>query len=690
MRFGLVLNVLDEEYQISVYAGIVKQAELLGIELICFQQENGLITPENLVSRFPKKEFFDLDGIILLTSVINDNYKFIHKEDFTKVWGDLPVVSVGQKVEGVPSVLINTEDSMKELVEHLILKHNYRNLLYISGTQNHPDAVVREEIFIKTVQLYQTQFNDLNYEIKKGWFTETAAIEAMTEFLNEHNNQVPEVVVCANDNMAIGVYKFLKMNRNHPKIKECAVTGFDDIPQARYEIPSLTTVQQPLHEIGAKGVDILKNLIEGKVTKNEYYIDSRVMYRKSCGCRSGMDDIQADENLYREMQANYVQSENLLRMVSHFGQDLNYVQGYGGLKYVIKTNIESLGLKNFCMLRFSERTGHSFSGIKNIFVDPFYIRRDGNDCYAFDKDMKMPFGQFYKKFLELNPNEIPSMIFKYLRVGEELIGCVIYETKDVVLPYLSSIALNIAHGLNRIDAFEEKNRRSQYLEKEVTKRTKELVEANEKRMEVEAEVLRISEIERQRFSNDLHDDICQRLAGISMLCRVYSNQEKPVQKEQMEELTHLISETLQFTRQYAHNSYPVELESLGMNHSLSNLCNSFAASSGINCNYSWNLKEKYPLDKMQKLNIFRIIQEALHNILKHAKAKNVDVIVKSEQRKISVTITDDGIGFYNSYDETKKGIGLNSMEYRANQIGAKFKITQNKPTGTVVTVSVRV
>ena len=69
MRIGVVLNILDEEYQISVYKGIEQKAKALGIELICFQQENAKITEDEPVSRFPGKEFFDLDGIILVTSV---------------------------------------------------------------------------------------------------------------------------------------------------------------------------------------------------------------------------------------------------------------------------------------------------------------------------------------------------------------------------------------------------------------------------------------------------------------------------------------------------------------------------------------------------------------------------------------------------------------------------------------------
>ncbi len=686
MRIGVVLNILDEEYQISVYKGIVQKAQELGVELVCFQQENAHITEDEPISRFPHKEYFDLDGIILITSVITGNAEFVTKTDVERVWGKLPVISVGQKIEGVPSVLIETEDSMKQLVEHLILTHNYRKFLFISGAEDHPDAEIREQIFIKTMEAYRPWFSDLKYVLKRGFFTEVAAIRAMSEYMEEEKES-PDVVVCANDNMAIGVYKYFKINSKTPGIKECAVTGFDDIPQARFEIPSLTTVHQPLNEIGAKSLELMEELIGGKKLPEEVFIESRVVFRKSCGCKGGKDDFASDEEQFRAMQANYVQSETLLRMVSHIGQDLNYGQTFGALKYVVRQNLNQLGLNNFCVLRFSgdkTKNGHS----KIFPVDPLFVRRSGNEHYEFDREMRMPLGQFYRRFYEIDPDSKPSMILKYLYAGNELIGCIFYEADENVLPYLSSIAINIAHGLNRITIAEERKKRSDFLEREVNERTKELVEANNRRMEVEAEVLKISELERQRFSNDLHDDICQRLAGISMLCRSYSNQSEPVGKAQMLELAQLIGETLQTTRQYAHNSYPVELESLGMNHSLSNLCNSFAAQSGIHCNYEWEVPKGVHFDKTQKLNIFRIIQEALHNILKHSKAKNVEVSVKNEGKKTVIRVIDDGVGFVNNTEDKGKGLGLNSMQYRANQIGAAFVIKQNKPNGTCVQLSI--
>lgn len=689
MRIGLVLNILDEEYQISVYSGILKKAAQLGIEIVCFQQENTNFSSDDLISHFPQKEYFDVDGIILLTSVIIDNYQINRKEDVQKLWGNIPVLSVGQKVDGVTSLLIETDSSMKQLVEHLIINHKYRNFLFLGGPHTHHDAIIRENIFTQTMEAYKPWFADLKYQIKNGDFTELAAIDAMEQYMAENNCESPDVVVCANDNMAIGIYKFFRMNRNNPKIKECAVTGFDDIPQAKYEIPSLTTVHQPLNEIGEKSIELIKAIIEQQDVNEEYYIESKLMFRKSCGCTETETTYNFTEDYYKQMQVNYIQSETLLRMVSHIGQEMNYADSIGALNNVIAQNMAQLELRNFCILRFSTEGEKMFERkSKSIFVDPLYVRRNGNENKDFYNEKKIPLGAFYTQFLNLDDSKPVSMIFKYLTAGNEIIGCVLYDAQYQILPYLSSIAINIAQGLIRINAMDERKKHSEYLEKEVSIRTKELVEANNKRMEVEAEVLKISEIERQRFSNDLHDDICQRLAGISMLCRSYSNQDNPVEKEQMVELAQLIGETLQCTRQYAHNSYPVELESLGMNHSLSNLCNSFMTQSGINCTYNWNVDEGIELDKLQKLNIFRIIQEALHNVMKHSRATQVSVSVKSKASKVYVDISDNGVGFNSNGKSKKEGLGLNSMQYRANQINASFKIAKNKPAGTTIKVTV--
>lgn len=684
MRIGLIVNILNEEYQISVFKGIRKRTEELGIELLCLQDENFNFEQTLLTESKSTKSFFGLDGIILLTSVLSDSTGVNNLSDIKKLWGDIPVVSVGQKIEGIPSLLVQTDNSMRSLVEHLIIEHKYRKFIYLSGPQTHYDARKRENIFKKTMDEYKSQFPQMEYIIKRGHFYERAAIEEMKECYKEYPDFNPDVVVCANDGMAIGVYKFFQINRDNPAIKECAVTGFDDIPKGRYVIPALTTIHQPLEEIGNAAVNTILKRINNEKNIEDISIESSIVYRNSCGCKNFQDISE----FASKIQTEYINSEELLTQVRLAGHDLSYGENKESLKQIINETAEQLNVSNFCVLRFPEHSKKDFiGGIGDVVAEQVYVRRNGQYLPDFRKDKVDTLESIYENYIKYDSNSPKTLVFKFLNSGNEIIGCIFYDSREKLLQYLVTIAIDIAQALARIESMEERRKRSEYLEKEVTKRTQELIESNNMRMKVEAEVLKISELERQRFSTDLHDDICQRLAGISMLCRSYSNLDKGVQKSQMDELADLISETLFITRQYAHNSYPVELESLGMDHSLSNLCNSFEKQSGIKCIYEWKLKDDSGFDKMQKLNIFRIVQEALHNAMKHSKAQIVTVIVKKTGKSVTVTIADDGCGF-NISELDSNGIGLNSMQYRANQIGASFRIFQNVPHGTCVEVRV--
>lgn len=671
MRIGLVLNVLDEEYQISVYRGIKNQALKKGVDLICFQNENAKSSDDSIFFNYAKKDYFNLDGIILLTSVLIDSNELSTKQDIEKIWGNIPVVSVGQKIQGVPSFLIQTDDSMKQLVEHLILKHNYRKFLFIGGPQNHHDAIMRENIFTKTMEAYKPWFSDLSYKVRHGMFTEQAAVQVMDDFYKENPNASLDAIVCANDNMALGVYKFFKMNQENSKIKECAVTGFDDIPQAKFEIPSLTTIKQPLQEIGTVAFDSLVEMINGSKISDEVFVESEFIVRDSCGCNLSRKKQNWQEEFISQLQTKYVQTEHFLRLVSHISMDLNYPETLLGLKYQLNISVEQLGVSDFCVLL----------GNKNL--KPIYVRIDNVYYPEFNDNKECTIGEFYEKILQLKKSKSSSLIFKNLYSGNQILGIVFYDGSHNVLSHLCNVSINVAHALLRIENSQEKKRREEYLTKEVSKRTKELIEANNKRMEVEAEVLKISEMERMRFSTDLHDDICQRLAGISMLCRSYANSNVPTEKSKMEELASLIGDTLQRTRQYAHNSYPVELESLGLKDSIANLCNSFEQQQNIKCTYIWEISDKTEFNNIQKLNIFRIIQESLHNVGKHSKAKNVKVSLIQKNKNVNIEICDDGVGIPEK-KSVKKGLGLNSMIYRADQMKATFRIEKNIPCGTCV------
>ena len=107
---------------------------------------------------------------------------------------------------------------------------------------------------------------------------------------------------------------------------------------------------------------------------------------------------------------------------------------------------------------------------------------------------------------------------------------------------------------------------------------------------------------------------------------------------------------------------------------------------------SAQIRESVEFLPAQKLNIYRIFQEALHNVSKHAKARKAVLRVSEDSACTRFELIDDGIGVKQSQEsalKTKKksaGLGLRSMEYRAHQIGAEYSIKPAEPCGTVVSI----
>jgi len=195
---------------------------------------------------------------------------------------------------------------------------------------------------------------------------------------------------------------------------------------------------------------------------------------------------------------------------------------------------------------------------------------------------------------------------------------------------------------------------------------------------------------------DLHDDICQRLAGISMICKNYAKRESG-----MQELAEMVAETLKRTREYARDSFPVGLGSVTVRESLQDLAQGFERSHGLKVKFDWPEGIGAQLPANHALNLYRIVQEALRNVCAHAETASARITARTEDNAFTLTIADGGKGFAFNRDEPRaslpgdesrrvrpEGIGLRSMEYRAHQLGADFTLRSAPGEGTSVTIRV--
>ena len=687
MRIALFLKNLDEEYQLSVFKSAKTEAAALNIDLICIQGELPPEKSSGLEEFFPSRRFTGVDGILFLSSVLIGRTDSDYLKQFKKTFSGIPFVSIGEELSGYHSIRIHMDKPMSELMEHLIVFHGYRKLLFIGGPAEHQDNVIRENIFRSALEKYRPFCPELEGTVINGEFLEMSGMFITRDYMRLHPNNPPDVIIAANDNMAIGSRNML-LTSEDTQWRNCPITGFDDISQSGLEIPALTTIRQPLDKLGKLAVRTLRNIILGKKAPLIIAVEAQLIIRSSCGCTASSDQQPEGKTGSDPSHEKYraISNQYHLRHSSLLGQSLVVINTYREMIAPLRFFLNNLEVSRFFLILY-DRPRFSI-GDRGKLIYELTPERD----FFYSEEPPIITLEHFIQQLESGC----VWCLNHLRSGREFLGMVIYKGPDTIHPQLCNGLILLANTVKRLFSYHDEMDRANQLEKEVANRTRDLVEANEKlreevrrRTEVEAEVLRISELERLRFSTDLHDDICQRLAGISMYAKSLTGKNSG-EEPALEELSQLIDETLQRTRQYAHDSFPMELDVLGLRDSLEALCFSINKQTPCECFYSWDAGEKSPLTQFQDINVYRIIQEALQNAVKHAGADRITVTIHTGENRFIAAVEDNGKGNPRLSVENPlpgKGLGLRSMRYRAHQAGAEYTF-KSREIGTLVRINI--
>jgi signal transduction histidine kinase len=155
----------------------------------------------------------------------------------------------------------------------------------------------------------------------------------------------------------------------------------------------------------------------------------------------------------------------------------------------------------------------------------------------------------------------------------------------------------------------------------------------------------------------------------------------------LQSLIGLIEVSIQSVRQISGDLRPAVLDHLGLREAIQWEATKFEARTGIRCRVAWQLKTE-PADRTRQLAMFRILQEALTNVARHAHAGAVRVGVRAEGKMLTVTIRDNGRGITKAEIASVESIGLLGMSERARMLGGRATITGAPGRGTTVTVRV--
>ena len=214
------------------------------------------------------------------------------------------------------------------------------------------------------------------------------------------------------------------------------------------------------------------------------------------------------------------------------------------------------------------------------------------------------------------------------------------------------------------------------------------------RRRLEKEILNVSEQERRRIGQDLHDGLGQMLTGIGLLSQDLARQleeEDHERADDMTEITEHIKEADQYARDLSHGLIPVDVESSdpsALPEALRRLSTNAERLFDVTCEFQ-EVETAHIQDNTTATHLYRIAQEAVNNAVRHGSADHIRVLLAAGTEQLRLQVRDDGSGFDTDDTAEADGMGVHIMNYRARIIGGTLDIHSDLGEGTVVTCTVQ-
>lgn len=208
----------------------------------------------------------------------------------------------------------------------------------------------------------------------------------------------------------------------------------------------------------------------------------------------------------------------------------------------------------------------------------------------------------------------------------------------------------------------------------------------EERRQLEQDIVRVSEHEQQRIGQDLHDGLCQQLAAIGCATRVLA---EDLQSRQVPEACDavMIEESIQQAvieaRNLARGIFPVHVDRDGLSAALSDLVRITSKFTGVSIEVEENT-EIHLANPEAAMHLYRIVQEAVANAVRHGAADRIIIRLDLQDGRLEMNIEDNGSGLPQDRKSTGNGMGLRTMYYRAQSLGAQLAVKPHPKRGTIV------
>jgi len=194
------------------------------------------------------------------------------------------------------------------------------------------------------------------------------------------------------------------------------------------------------------------------------------------------------------------------------------------------------------------------------------------------------------------------------------------------------------------------------------------------------------EDERLNISRELHDDLGQALTAVKIDLEIIKQQSSnSVVKNKLDNAKDLVGNTIKSVQRITSQLRPEIIDDLGLEAAIEWYTNDFSKRYDIEI--FLDVDSEIPISKEKSLSMFRIIQESLTNIARHAHAKNVEILLNKQGDVIQLVIADNGVGISDDQIHSKKSFGIMSIKERAAFLGGSFEITMGENFGTKILIT---
>ena len=281
---GMLASTLLDENGRDLWYGLVDLPKERGFNTLYYaggwlKDPHGYNSQSNIIYDLIDQQ--NVDGLIIWTSALGRFISDAAIQQFCERYRPLPIVSLGAPISGIPSVLINSYQSMFDLIAHLIEVHDRRKIAFIRGPAGHFDSEERVRAYQDVLNEYRIEFNP-NLLSKPGFWNTTHSMDSIRLFLDERRDAF-DALVCSSDSFVEGAYNELR-SRGFNIPEDIALVGTDNKPSCRTMDPPLTTVPIMMYERVQIATDMLVQMLNGKSAPDKVFVPCPVIIRRSCGC----------------------------------------------------------------------------------------------------------------------------------------------------------------------------------------------------------------------------------------------------------------------------------------------------------------------------------------------------------------------------------------------------------------------